>query len=268
LILELVDALGIDYAFERSFKFSGNALLGNRFLLAIKKTRIGEEKRHGKIIGICERMGMPREFLEAFEENLPEADTVDFGFEENKRDGVYKVYLDFLSKWKKGAAGTPGECDPFVMFFGYKWDTRDPGKRALAKYVWYPSLSFERITEEFSKIFQGRKHLEPLQIAKDLMAAVSKKTTHDHVYYLEVTEENTPRRSFDINIYKAGLQLKQVYPLLARTCEHYSIPAETFHGVYNPVRTKAFGHLSGGISREGEDFLTVYYGLQEIVKNQ
>jgi hypothetical protein len=267
-LLKLVDDLEINYAFERSFKVSGKTLLGNRFLLAINKTRIAEEKRHRKIIDICRRMGMPDEFLEAFKKNLPEADTVDFGFEENERNSVYKVYLDFLSKWKKEAAGTPGECEPFVMFFGYKWDTHDPAKRALTKYVWYPSISFERINEEFSKIFQGQKHLEPLQITKDLMDMVSKKTTHDLVYYLDVTEENGPRRSFDINIYKAGLQLKQLYPILARTCEHYTIPTETFHALYNPVRTKAFGHLSGGISRDGKDFLTVYYGLEENVKNQ
>lgn len=266
-ILELVDGLGINYAFERSFRFSGNALLGNRFLLAIKKTRIAEVKRNREIIGICRQMGMPEEFLEAFKKNLPEADTVDFGFEENKRNCVYKVYLDFLSKWKKEAAGTPGEWDPFVMFFGYKWDSRDPGKRALTKYVWHPSISFERIKENISEIFQGQKHLEPMQTAKDLMDMVSKKTTHDNIYYLDVTEENSPRRSFDINLYKAGLQLKQLYPFLARTVRHYSIPAEAFHALYNPIRTKAFGHLSGGISRTGKDFLTVYYGLDEIVKN-
>lgn len=266
-LLKLVDDLEINYGFERSFKVSGNTLLGDRFLLAVNKNKIAEEKRHEKIMGICRQMGMPDELLEAFKRNLREADTVGFSFEENQKDRVYKVYLDFLSKWKKEAAGTPGECDPFVMFFGYKWDTRDPGKRALTKYVWYPSISFERIKENFSEIFHGQKHLEPLQISKDLMDTVSKKTTHDHVYYLEVTEENSPRRSFDINIYKAGLQLKQLYPLLARTFRHYSIPAETFHALYNPIRTKVFGHLSGGISRGGKDFLTVYYGLEENVRN-
>jgi len=267
LILDLVDALDANYASERSFKVSENALLGNRFLLAMKKTRIPEAKRQSEIIGICRHMGMPDEFLEAFKKNLSEAATVDFGFEENKRNCVYKVYLDFLSKWKEEVAGTPRECDPFVMFFGYKWDSRDPGKRALTKYVWYPSISFERIKENFSEIFQGQNDLEPLQIAKDLIDIVSKKTTHDNVYYLDVTEENSPRRSFDINLYKAGLQLKQLYPLLARTFSHYSIPADTFHALYNPIRTKAFGHLSGGISRGGKDFLTVYFGLEEIVKN-
>jgi hypothetical protein len=266
-MLDLIDALGIDYSFERSFKVSGNDLLGNRFLMAVNKNRMPEAKRHGVITGICRQLGMPAELLEAFEKNLPEADTVNFGFEENRRDCVYKIYLDFLSKWKKEAAGTPRECDPFVMFFGYKWDSRDPGKRALTRYVWYPSISFEQIKENFSEIFQSQKHLEPLQIAKDLMDMVSKKTTHDNVYYLDVTEENNPRKSFDLNVYKAGLRLKQLYPLLARTIRHYSISAEAFHALYNPIRTKAFGHLSGGIGRAGKDFLTVYHGLEEIAKN-
>ncbi len=267
LILELVDDLDINYAFERSFKFSENTLLGNRFLVTIKQTRIPEEERHREITGLCRQLGMPDEFLEAFKKNLPEADTVDFGFEEDKRDCVYKVYLDFLSKWKKEAAGTPVEGEPFVMFFGYKWDSRDPSKRALTKYVWYPSISFERIKESFSEIFRGQKYQEPLQIAKELMEIVSKQTTHDNVYYLDVTEESSPRRSFDINMYKAGLQLKQIYPWLARTVRYYCIPSEAFHALYNPIRTKAFGHLSGGIGRAGKDFLTIYYGLEEIVKN-
>ena len=267
-LLKFVDDLGINYAFEHSFKVSEKTLLSNRFLLAIKKSRIAEQNRPGKILEICRRMGMPDEFLEAFEKNLPEADTVDFGFEENERNCVYKVYLDFLSKWKREAAGKQAECDPFVMFFGYKWDAHDPTKQALTKYVWYPSVSFERIKGKFSEIFAGQKRQEPLQIAEDLMDIVSKKVTHEHVYYLDVTEENSPRKSFDINIYKAGLQLKQLYPLLARTCKHYSIPGEIFHALYNPIRTKAFGHLSGGISRDGKDFLTIYYGLEENVKNQ
>ena len=267
LILELVDGLDINYSIERSFKVSGNALLGNRFLLAINKTKIAQEKRHRQIVDVCRQIGMPDKFLEVFEENLPEAETVDFGFEENERDCIYKVYLDFLSKWRKEVSGTPRECDPFVMFFGYKWDSRDPGKRTLTRYVWYPSISFERIKKNFSEIFQGQEHLEPLQIAKDLMDIVSKQTTPDNVYYLDVSEANSLRRSFDLNIYKAGLKLKQLYPLLARTFSHYSILAETFHPLYNPIRTKTFGHLSGGIGRDGKDFLTVYYGLEEIVKN-
>jgi hypothetical protein len=32
------------------------------------------------------------------------------------------------------------------------------------------------------------------------------------------------------------------------------------------METKIFGHFSGGIDREGKDFLTVYFGL-EPVKN-
>ena len=83
-----------------------------------------------------------------------------------------------------------------------------------------------------------------------------------------MTEENTPRRSFDINVYNAKLQLKEVYPLLQKIYQHYSIPARDFHALYNQFRTKIIGHLSGGIGRDGKDFLTVYYGLEDVVEGK
>ena len=45
-------------------------------------------------------------------------------------------------------------------------------------------------------------------------------------------------------------------------CLHYSIPSEAFHTLYNPVKTEIFGHLAGGIDRDGKDFLAVYYGVE------
>ena len=38
-----------------------------------------------------------------------------------------------------------------------------------------------------------------------------------------------------------------------------SLPVEKFHALYEAVKAKKFGHLTGGIDREGRDFLTVYF---------
>jgi hypothetical protein len=43
---------------------------------------------------------------------------------------------------------------------------------------------------------------------------------------------------------------------------HYSIPPEQFSALYEGVRDKTFGHIAGGIDREGRDFVTVYYGVE------
>ena len=54
--------------------------------------------------------------------------------------------------------------------------------------------------------------------------------------------------------------MKEIYPFLMEIIQYYSIPSEEFHNLYEAVKTQIFGHLTGGIDREGRDFLTVYFG--------
>jgi hypothetical protein len=102
-------------------------------------------------------------------------------------------------------------------------------------------------------------------MATDFLDIVSTRTTHIEVNYFEVTEENSKRKSFDINVYQANLQLEELYPLLLKMCRHYSIPSGEFHALYEPFKSKIVGHLSGGIGRDGKDFLTVYFGGKDQV---
>ena len=46
--------------------------------------------------------------------------------------------------------------------------------------------------------------------------------------------------------------------------QYFSIPAQEFSELYRQMETKMFGHFSGGIDREGNDFLTVYFGLEPV----
>ena len=109
-----------------------------------------------------------------------------------------------------------------------------------------------------------QKHGHSLETAKAILDLASARIPHHDILYLEVSEEDNPRRSFDINVYRAGLQVGELYPILLKAWQHYSIPAERWHDLYGRVASKAFGHLSGGIDRGGKDFLTVYYGVEGI----
>jgi hypothetical protein len=75
-------------------------------------------------------------------------------------------------------------------------------------------------------------------------------------------EENNSRRSFDINMYKANLRMRDLYPLLSRIFRYYRIPDDIFHPLYDQVKLRIFGHLSGGVDRAGRDFLTIYHGVK------
>jgi hypothetical protein len=91
---------------------------------------------------------------------------------------------------------------------------------------------------------------------------VSATTPHDEIQYLEVTEEGSPRTSFDINVYKAGHRVQEMHALLLKAMQHYAVPPAHFDSLYERIKTERFGHLAGGVDRHGREFMTVYYGVK------
>lgn len=264
LLFELINELEIDYKFEPSVKMMQDKLLGNRFILGLYKSHIKQDP-HGRLLDICRRMDMREDLLEAFSENLPDAEGIGFGFEENEGIRLYKIYLDFLPKWKKEVEMNPDKPDPFLLFLAFKWDALDNRKGGSGKYIWDPNLSFDDMVGKISHIYQSDESKPLLDIIRGFLEIASTRVPAHTIRYLDATEENTPRKSFDINMYDANLWLKELYPLLQKIYRYYSIPEKEFHAVYNQIRTKTFGHLSGGMGRDGKDFLTIYCGLEDVL---
>ena len=86
-------------------------------------------------------------------------------------------------------------------------------------------------------------------IAKSIIGMAAGITSE--ILFLDVAEDNNRRRSFDINMYKSGITLFALHPLLLRMRDHYSVPSTQFHAFFESVKDKKFGHLSGGVDREG-----------------
>jgi hypothetical protein len=263
LIFELINDLQIEYKFERSVKILQKKLLGNRFMVGIYKSQIDPNPR-GKLLNICQRMGMPDDLRQAFSENLSDAEGVGFGFEENEKTRVYKVYLDFMAKWKQVIERGPHEHDPYPSILGFKWDVADNTKRGLATYTWHPFLSYEDMGGKISGIFEESRSKNAIELVQDFLKMAARKISSENILYLDVPDKQGRSRRFDINMYRADLQLKKMYPLLQKILQHYCIPADKFHPLYNLLRAMKFGHLSGGIDKTGKDFLTIYFGIERI----
>jgi len=262
-LFQLVQSLNVEVGFERSFKISERCLLGNRFLLGARTGAI-KGKREESILDICARLGMPEASLRSFKEKLPEASYVHFGFEENEHTCVYKAYLEFWERIEKEIQDTHEASKPFLLHLGFKWDASDNTKCSVTEYTWYPWLPLDDIVGRLLRMLDPQRHRHSLETAKAILGLASARIPHHDILYLEVSEEDNPRRSFDINVYRAGLQIGELYPILLKTWRHYSIPAEKWHELYGRVASKTFGHLSGGIDRGGKDFLSVYYGVEGI----
>jgi len=262
-LIGLVQKLHVNYDFERSIKMSPRKILGNRFLITIDKNDI-ETKGHERILSICRTLNMPEDFLEVFRQNFSQANPIDFGFEADGETCIYKAYLDFLPRWKREGDAGGEKPKTYLMFLGFKCDAFDNTKKALTQYTWHPSLSFEGIEERLSGVFEKVQNRGSFELVQEFLSVISSRTSPENVYYLDVTEGKSKRRSFDINAYSANLDLQEMYPLLTKIREHYSISDPGFHELYEQVKEKRFGHLSGGVDRKGNDFLTIYFGLEPI----
>ena len=102
-----------------------------------------------------------------------------------------------------------------------------------------------------------------LDVAIGVLKVACKRIDPEEIEYLEVSEEDTPRRSFDLNLYNARLYLHELYPTLTRICRYYQVDEDKFEAFYHGVKMEAFGHLAGGIHRNGEGFFNVYYGVED-----
>jgi hypothetical protein len=260
-LLRTIESLEVRPVLERSFKMSGGTLLPNRFLWGFKRDSL-TEARAEKLWEICARLAMPPSLLKDFRAGVGDANVVFFGFEENARGWRYKAYLEFGDRLARVRAANPDAPEPVLIYLGFKWDANDPARSSVARYTCHPALSAPDMVERMRAAFYGPAAGPSFEIARAIVEQAAGRVGNERFLYFETTEDDNPRNSFDINLYNARLRVEDVYPLLLKACQHFGIASEAFLGAYLPVRAATFGHVTGGMDREGKDFLSIYFGAQ------
>jgi tryptophan halogenase len=177
---------------------------------------------------------------------------------------MHKAYLEFWHQLSQRVQREPRNTSPAELFLGFKWDASDPARRALARYTCHPLLTVRGIDRRLEILYQGRDTTPSLQAVREILALAARRVTGDSFVYVEAAEEGNPRRSFDLNFYKARLRLEELGPTLYALCGRYGAGREALEQLIAQAGTRAFGHLSGGLGRDGKDFLTVYYELEAL----
>ncbi len=256
----LLEELKIPCGYERSFKLLPGKLLANRYLLGVDLKNIHPAQLHA----VCQRMNMPDEFIQSLNEHLSQANLVFLGFEDNPPDGTYKVYLEFWDRVKfeiqsESASLESKLLEPQLLHLGFKWNVADNSQRTISRYLCYPLLSTDVILQRMTEVYAEHTTAPSLNIATEIMAFAAGRVAEGSIIYMEVVEDGSPRRSFDINLYSAMLPLQDIKPALLRLREHFEIPINSFDRLLHLTCDKSLGHLSGGINQHGEEFLTIYY---------
>ncbi len=259
-VFQLIKTLHVSTGYERSFKMLHGSLLADRFLLGIKK-KVIDIKAEERLADICRKMGMPANLLETFSQALFEADYVHFGFEDDGRSCIYKVYLEFFDRIQEKLNFVPGKtAGAQLLHVGFKWDPFKEQRQAVTHYTWHPWITGGQIVDRVAAIADPGRYPHLFESARSLVNMATARMPHEDILYLEVTEAGNPRKSFDINVYRGGLLVTELYPILARLGQHYRIAYPQFRELYGQVRDQRFGHFSGGIDRQGQDFCTFYHG--------
>jgi len=259
LLFKIVEELNVACGYERSFKMLDGKLLANRFLLGINTDSVSCDR----LVDVCRRLQMPDHFKKPFVTGLADANLVFLGFEDHEPGCIYKVYLEFWEKLKQDLNSAPNHM-PATLHLGFKWKADEPTQASVSKYICFPKLSVSQILNRIGRIYESQSNQLAGSITEAIIRSAADRliipsSIESPFIYLEVVEEGCSRRSFDINLYQAGLRVGEIEFLLSKIARHYQIPAEKLVRLYRLVGDKRLGHLSGGVNNAEQDFLTVYY---------
>ncbi len=255
LPFEILESLEIPCGYERSFKMSKGRLLANRYLLGISL----QDTTPQVLFEIIHKLQMPESLFDEFQQNLPGANLVFIGFEDDQLDGTYRVYLEYWDKICAEINAAPQATHPRLMFLGYKWNPESPERQAISSYFYYPRLSTTEIISRISALYEQTKKKQTLKYVADVVHQAAIKCPDRSFIYLEVNEEDNRRLSFDLNVYQSALRWIEIDSTLRELQQYFQICPEEFLTLKQLVGSKLIGHISAGTNREGEEFLTLYY---------
>src|SRR5262245_43787369 len=224
LLISLIEAEGVHYGREDSFKMSNASLKTQRFLVGIPTKDIAPDRT----LRLCDALGMPERLQVAFAEHLADANMVGVGLEDSRDHGVYKMYLEFWDKVRFLVRRT-GQTDPLLLHLGFKWHAREGSSDGrIARYTCFPRLSVHDTLARIEQIYSGATSLTAQELTMGIVRRAATAAPTELFLYVETSEEGNPRKSFDINLYKSELTMADIDSFLRGLGRHYGLPDEHY----------------------------------------
>ena len=257
-MLSLIEALNCPFGLERSAKFGDGEINEDRFLAIVHKDSLGPDAKAG-LARIARTLALPEAMLAMLSEHLGEAEIVHFGYEGGKA-GLYKIYVEFSGRVRRGLAKGAVTATELVHV-AVKWRPDDPQSARVSRYFWpAEARGVEAIRSRIGKLRPDGGTLPSVDAAFYMVEAALPHCPEDRIFFMEVREDGSPRQSFDINFYSAGLEVEAVEPAIRRLGNAYDIEPAKLDAFLSRIARQPLGHLSGGLGRNGQDFATLYFG--------
>jgi hypothetical protein len=252
-LLTHLDAARIRFGREDAFKMRRNRLLSDRILIGINTSEFPAEN----LLFLALELGLPAAAHAVLFPRVAQANAVFFGFEPLDTSCICKVYLEFWDEVKAQVQRT-GSRVPQLLHLGVKWDTADPARHQVARYECHPMLNEHAILQRVAACHGSDGTPALCHIAQDLIRTAAWRNRGASMLYLEVSEEGNPRASYDINLYKSGMTVADAGTQLQAAARYFGIPGDAIGAQLARLGARPFGHMSSGVDRHGNPFMSVY----------
>lgn len=227
-------------AFERSFKMLYGQLDPDRFLVGLPSAALSAEDAD-ELAGL---MGAPPALRALMRGRLAQAGFLHVGFEHSAGRSNYKLYHEYADS-------------RLPRYIGYKWDAQQPHVHAESSYV---RQALPTLAAMLARMQALQPDVQVCAGAQAIVRQAAQRVAAERLVWVDVSEQSTPRRSFDINLYASELRLAELGPLLGALAAHMQIPGQAMAALLSRRGTDTVGHVSSGTDRHGRPFLTVYHG--------
>ncbi len=241
---------------EQSVRLSPRILETRRCLISFSLAETGEHISDD-VQQICRAMNAPDMFLQSIARFINAAAFVHFGFEYSGTTRIGKCYLELpppdpTQPWPSGR----------LQFLGFKWSLQNSSIAVVSR---YKSATVQDWAEIKALLLSATDHnLRPILDSLLQQLQPPSQKAMEIFPLLEISEEGSDRRSWDLNVYDGQWRLGQVQSNLLAAVETLQIPQQDFFPWILPNSSSALGHVATGIGRNGEPFLTVYYGARGV----
>lgn len=249
-LIRWVDALGAPYGLEPSVKLVPGQALSDRFLLTVSRADLGPRPAR-RLLDLAHALGMDPALEPPLLAHAPVADVVHLGYEAGPPP-VYKIYLEHVRELRRERSRPGPSADPILVHFAVKWTPEHPG--AIARYTCLKSQSIDSMRERIGALLPARRAAD---LARDLLDRAASRVAADDILFMEVEEPGNPRRSFDLNLYRAAIPLVELEDWISSTWLYFGDPQPRLE-----ARPGDFGHLAAGTGRDGREFFSLYFGVE------
>lgn len=248
----IVEALPGSYVHERSVKLSPGRFSPDRFLVTCYPSALGPNPR-GRFREIATELSCPPEAIERLLYGWHLAESVHLGC-----DGIdpplFKLYVEYPLDGK-GRNDLP----PDAGFFAVKWQ---PGGgyaysvyRDMPQPKSIPQARTALLTNLGDAVGEASVRFADRVLAGILMPDA-------RIAVMRVEDENSPRLSFDVNLYKTQTLVSRHRSAINALCADFGIPDVARH-IFLDGSGTLLGHVAIGRDAKGTEFVTLYYGVEK-----